>query len=440
MAQLLDARGLALAGATRAALAHYEQALAACLSWRPGADALLDAALAEAPSFSMARVLQAWLRAASRDPRVVRSARPLLEAAAASPMGDLERAHLAALERVLDDDYEGATQRLGAALEARPRDLLALSVAGGLDHLGGRADRLLARIERVLPAWPSDLPGFHSVLAMHAFALVECGHDGLAEQRVHAALALDEHDVRALHAMAHVFEMTDRPAAGARWLAARASAWGRGTGVSAHCEWHMALFHLAQGDAAAALAVYDGRIRAGDAAELAPLLDAATLLWRLRLRGVDGGARWAALAEAWAPHIDDAFCSFNDLHAMLAFVGARDWTRAQALERVLRHSQQRATRHGESTRQLGLAACRGVMAFGRDDMPQAIALLARLPTQAQGLGGSHAQRDVMHLTLLAALERVRRPSRRAAHVTPVGNETLDTRRATVRSATAMHAA
>lgn len=432
MALLTDARGQALSGATPAALPHYEGALAAFLSWRSGADVLLDAALAQAPAFTMALLLKAWSMAGSRDARRVRAAQPVLQAAAALPADDNERRHLAAIGHVLGDDYEAAAAVLGSALEARPRDVLALSVVCAMDYLGGAAERLRARIEHVLPAWPSDLPSYHSVCAMHAFGLVECGEVEHAEETAHVALALDEGNARAHHAMAHVFEMTDRPEAGARWMNTHVQRWSRGTVVATHCWWHLALFHLAQGAEAAALAVYDGHIRAGDPAapaELSDLIDASALLWRLRLRGVDGGARWTALADAWAAHIDDGFCSFNDLHAMLAFVGAQDWARAQALEQVLMRSQLRATRHGQSTRQLGLAACRGVMAFGRADLPRAIALLASLPAHAHRPGGSHAQRDVMHLTLLAAVERVRRPWRRVTRADKASTETHETRQA-----------
>ncbi len=69
--------------------------------------------------------------------------------------------------------------------------------------------------------------------------------------------------------------------------------------------------------------------------------------------------------RAWAPTIDDGFCSFNDLHAMLAFVGARDWIRAQRLELALAEAASLPTRYGETTRQLGLPACRALIAFGR---------------------------------------------------------------------------
>jgi hypothetical protein len=51
------------------------------------------------------------------------------------------------------------------------------------------------------------------------------------------------------------------------------------------------------------------------------------------------------------------------------------------------------------------------MAFGRGDDAAAIKLLARLPSIAHRLGGSHAQRDVLHLTLQHAVQRARRPSR-----------------------------
>ena len=55
----------------------------------------------------------------------------------------------------------------------------------------------------------------------------------------------------------------------------------------------------------------------------------------------DTGGRGLALverlADAWGAHIDDAYCSFNDIHAMLAFVGARHGPLAQQLEdRLLR--------------------------------------------------------------------------------------------------------
>jgi hypothetical protein len=204
--------------------------------------------------------------------------------------------------------------------------------------------------------------------------------------------------------------MTERSGAGLRWMGQHTAGWDLNSVVATHCCWHLALFHLAQGRIDRALDLYDRRIGAGHTTEVADLIDASALLWRIDLQGGDAGERWSALASAWSPHVEDGFCSFNDIHAMLAFVGASDWNNAARLELALTKSGLRPTRHGLTTLQLGLTACRALVAFGRGDAALAAALLASLPGSAHRLGGSHAQRDVLHLTMQHALERLRRSS------------------------------
>ena len=408
-----DARGSAITGATPVALQAYEHALALFQSWRQGVEAPLARALRDAPRFVMAHVLQAYMLVGSRDPSRIRSARPLLTHVAGMPANEVERLHLAALASVLDDDYEGARAMLGTVLRLQPRDVLALQVAHAFDHVTGDATCLRDRVAAVLPAWSATLPGYDAVLAMHAFGLEECGEYERAEQVARAALALNPANARAHHVMAHVFEMTARPETGIRWMNEHVTRWGVDTTVATHGHWHLALFHLALGETDRALALYDRCVRRGHSTEVTDLIDAAGLLWRIQLQEGDTGPRPAELAEAWAAHTDDAFCTFNDLHAMLAFVAARDWVRVQRLERVLAQSQARQTRHGLTTRQFGLSACRALAAFGCGDDTVAITLLARLPVQAHRIGGSQAQRDVLDLTLQRALARVRRPVERA---------------------------
>jgi tetratricopeptide (TPR) repeat protein len=297
--------------------------------------------------------------------------------------------------------------------------VLALQVVHAFDYVTGDIVRMRDHVAGVLSAWSSNVPGYHAVLAMHAFALGECGDYERAEQFAHDALALNPADARAHHVMAHVFEMTGRARAGARWMNDHIHKWHAGTVVATHCWWHVALFHLTEGQIDRALELYDHRVRAGHSNEIADLIDAAALLWRIELQSRDTGKRWNELAGAWAPHIDDGFCSFNDLHAMLGFVGARDWDRAHQLELALAKRHSLPTRHGATTRLLGLPACRALIAFGRGNYPLAIALLASLPAIAHRLGGSHAQRDVLNLTLQHAVERVRRPHRRLTAATEI---------------------
>ena len=424
---IVDARGYSISGATSTAVEAYERSLATFQSWRSGADAPLALALQEAPSFVMAHVLQAYLFLSSRDPGRVRLAHPVLARAAELPTNERERLHLAAIQAALADHYDRAKARWSELLSRYPRDVLALQAAHAFDYITGDLDRMNDRVASVLPAWSTELPGYHAVLAMHAFSLEECGEYGRAEEAALAALALNPFDARAHHAMAHVFEMSERPEAGVRWMNKHFNAWGVDTVVSTHCWWHLALFHLAQGQLDHAVALYDERVRAGHSIEISDMIDASALLWRVHLLGGNIGARWGELADAWEPTIGDAFCSFNDVHAMLSFVGARDWDRARRLELAVHRAASLPTRYGETTRLLGLPACRALIAFGRRNDNVAIGLLAALPAQAHRLGGSHAQRDVLTLTLRHAIERVRWATRRfgtmqlriAAQVSPL---------------------
>ena len=401
-----DARGCPLSGATEPALQAYEAALAAFQNWRRGAESLLEAALREAPEFVMVHVLQAYLLVCSRDPRRVRAAVPVVASLHALPAHAWERGHIAALHALLADDIDRAKSHLSELLRLQPRDVLALQVAHAFDYLSGDLPQLQGRVAAVLPAWSPRLPGYGTVLAMHAFGLEESGDYAGATQAALAALQINPLDARAHHVMAHVHEMSARPVAGLQWMHERAAGWALDTTVATHCHWHLALYHLALGRPDRALAAHDQHIRGNGSCEVSDLIDASALLWRVELIGADVGPRWVGLSAAWSEHIDDAYCSFNDIHAMLAFVGARDWHHAQRLVDRLVRSAAQPTRHGQTTRLLGLDACRALLAYGRGEHAGVVQRLSRLPPSAHRLGGSHAQRDVLQLTLRRSLDRM----------------------------------
>jgi hypothetical protein len=411
---LIDARGLPISGATPAALDAYERAASDFLHWRHGAEHALAVALDRAPGFAMAHVLAAWMQVAGRDPAGVARARPLLAHAAALPLNARERHHVSALVAAIQfDDTELAKSHLRAALRMAPRDALALQVLHSLDYLTGDSAAMHAQVASVLPAWSAQMPGYSAVLAMHAFALGEIGDHARSEANASTALAINPLEVRAHHAMAHVFEMTQRPAVGAAWMRAHAAHWRSGTAVSTHAWWHVALFELARGAVGEALDIYDQHIHVAGTPAIGDLIDASSLLWRIKLHGGSTGGRFRELAGAWAPRIEDAYCSFSDIHAMLAFIGAGESGLSHRLEHSLRRHEHRPTRYGATTRLVGLPASRALLAFGQGHAARASDLLARLPLLAHRLGGSQAQRDVLRLTELKARQRAgerRRPA------------------------------
>ena len=94
----------------------------------------------------------------------------------------------------------------------------------------------------------------------------------------------------------------------------------------------MALYLLEAGRLADALAIYDAHIHNADSMGVPlEMLDASALLWRLVLDGEDTGGRFGPLADAWASRALDApWYAFNDLHAVMALVGAGRLDEAKA--------------------------------------------------------------------------------------------------------------
>ena len=396
-----DFRGQRLTGASEKALDFYEHAWESLWLQRGDALDLARAAFAEAPAFVAARQMAATLLLFSRDPRDFAAGQAAVARFSIMPMNAREQTHTAALVAASTGDYLRASALYDRILNQAPRDVLALWAAQVIDYYVGSSQSLRGRVERVLPHWSASTPGYHAVLAMLAFGLEECGDYPAAEQAARRALELEPRDLRARHALAHVFEMQGRAAEGARWMA---SVDAEGPTAN-HLWWHLALYHLQLERPEQALGVYDRRMRLEG---LAQLIDASALLWRLHLAGLDVGIWFVPLARRWSVHAEDAYCAFNDLHAMMAFVGAGRWS---AADRLLRAQERRLARAAganyDMTRLVGLPACRALDAFGRGRFAEAETLLRALPPVAHRIGGSHAQRDVLQLTRAAAAARRR---------------------------------
>jgi hypothetical protein len=135
------------------------------------------------------------------------------------------------------------------------------------------------------------------------------------------------------------------------------------------------------------------------------MIDASALLWRLSLRGVDVGARWAAIADNWAPVAGVGSYAFNEFHAMMAFVGSGREDAQQAVIDSLERAGAGAGDTAAFAREVGLDAALAIQAFGQGRYADTVRLLRPLRSYAHRFGGSHAQRDLLDLTLIEAAKR-----------------------------------
>jgi tetratricopeptide (TPR) repeat protein len=332
-------------------------------------------------------------------------ARECAAAAKALPGTDRERRHAEAAALVAAGRWRDGGRALEDLSAAYPRDALALQAGHQVDFFTGDSRMLRDRITRVLPAWSRSVPGYHAVLGMHAFGLEETGDYAQAERQGRLAVELEPRDSWGWHAVAHVMEMRHVPRDGIAWLEPGAPTWSRGSFLGVHNWWHLALYHLELDQIDDVLRLYDQSIGGPGSTVVLDMVDCSALLWRLHLRGVDVGARWSALAERWAPIAGAGNYAFNDLHAMMAFVGAgREREQREVLD-AQRAAVARDDDNAAFTSEVGHPAALAVQAFGAGNFGEAVRLLRPLRSTAHRFGGSHAQRDVIDLTLIEAARR-----------------------------------
>ncbi|MBM3511390.1 MAG: tetratricopeptide repeat protein [Alphaproteobacteria bacterium] len=401
-----DRRGDEVTGATPEALDTFEAALAGFQCYAGDPLALLDRAAATAPGFAMAHLFRADLLLSGTEGPSLAPARASIAAGAAHARTARERLHVAAATALADGRFEDAVERFEDILLEHPRDALALEMAHIFDFFRGDARNLRDRVVRVLPAWSEQVPGYHALLGMLAFGLEETGDYARAEDTGRRALDLNPRDAWAHHAVAHVLEMQGRAADGVKWMREREAEWAPDNFFAVHNWWHLALFHLDQDHIAAVKALYQERIRAKPSTVVLEMIDAAALLWRLYLRGVPIEPQfWTDIAATWTPLIEDGNYAFNDVHALMAFLGAgRSDLVAQQLA-TLKRAAAGSGSNAPMAARVGVPVGEALIAFAAGDYARTIERLRPLRAYAQIFGGSHAQRDLLDLTLIEAASR-----------------------------------
>ncbi len=401
-----DAQGHRLTGASAAAVAAYDQAVRAFNLVHGDAVGLFEAAFEAAPGLVMAYLGKAWVLALANDPGLMTAAEALVETARSLSVNEREQAHLLALSHLVGGSRAAAVAVLDRHLMHYPFDLVAHQAAALIDGFLGRFPLVRDRSARALPLWSKDQPGYGTLLAFHGFGLEEAGDYARAEDRSRAAAELEPLSFWPHHTVAHVMEMTGRPEDGLGWMLAREAQWATpGHLNQVHLWWHRALFHLELGQYDAALALYDGPIRATQRPAALSLTNAAALLWRLDAIGVDTGERWPELAALWQGHADGKCLVFADIHAAMAELRAGE---ARAVEQRLAAMRQTAASSAEAAglyRTVGIPVVEGFAAFHRGAWADAVELLLPVRFDLWQIGGSHAQRDVVDWTLTEAATR-----------------------------------
>jgi len=381
-----------------AALEAYDQAVDCQLHAWPGALAAVEQALEQAPDFALAHSTRALLlQSAGRGAEAREASKQALLFAKA--VTEREQSHVGIINLMLEGRSMVALQNVRAHAERWPNDCLIMSLAlgaFGLITFSGQADHDQQRfdfVQKLITHYPSDHPW---LLSHRGWVLIETNQAEAGLPFVSRSLEVRTANGNAAHVMMHArFERNEPELAiefANKWLAQ----YPETAMLFGHVHWHTALCELELGYTEQAihrlLTVIEPHL--AYAPPLVGMTDTASLLWRLKLQGLND-LNWA-VAEKFAL---DKFANggnvFAELHLAMLAAGTGQLNALNACRvRIQKHAD---AGHGGAPS--ALAWVDGLASWLARDVSTSRQALNECVKHSVSVGGSHAQRTVLELSL-----------------------------------------
>jgi tetratricopeptide (TPR) repeat protein len=393
-----DAYGLPVSTSSDAAMDAYDRGVRSLLGF--GADTIdrFREAIGHDPEFALAR---AALGVALYLDEKIPEGRAAMEAASAAlpRLSERERRHVEVLALWVSGRGNDAIGPMKEILAEHPRDVVLIQRLYFIYFWQGRSAEMLELTRSVLDAFDDD----SYVQGLHAFSLEENRRFAEALPLAERAMARNPRDAWAVHAMAHVHYERGDNARGIEALPPGIHPCDHLGYFRNHLLWHLALMHLAAGSYERVRRLFES-VFGGIPIDIASdLQDSVSLAWRLDLCGRPDPARWAQLGSAARRWLDQPLLLFHDLHVGMALAASGDWPAAELqLERLRARSVKTRNR---TLPEVVVPLLEGLHAFVRGDYATAAGLMEPIQDRVVEVGGSHAQREVFHDTLLVAALR-----------------------------------
>jgi tetratricopeptide (TPR) repeat protein len=407
--ELKDAYGNPVSSSSRAAVDAYDGGVRALLGF--GADAIdrFRAAVAADPGFVLARAaLGVSLYLDEKLPEGRAEMDTAATPAGSARLTPREKRHVEALALWIGGRSGDAVRLMHEILAEHPRDMVLMQRLYYIYFWQGRSAEMLKMTSSVLHALGDD--GF--MLGYHAFALEENYRFDEALAFAERAIAANERDAWAVHTLAHILYERGENDRGVEALPPRIHPCDHLGYFRNHLLWHLALMHLAEGRYDRVRKLFESVFGGLDITVGSDLQDSVALAWRLDLYGQPDPRRWQRLGPAARGWLDMPLLLFHDLHVGMALSASGDWEGAELqLERLRARSKK--TRNA-TLPEVVVPLLEGLHAFSRGEYARSAALMEPLADRIVEVGGSHAQREVFHDTLLEAALRAGESGRAGA--------------------------
>jgi tetratricopeptide (TPR) repeat protein len=412
-----DQHGLAISTTTDEGARAFDTAISAFLKYRVDLPHKVKALTQADPDFAFGHCLSGALAMLSYKQANVAAAAKALEAARAAEhhANPRERAHIKALDLWVGGRMDRALDVWDQIIAEYPTDILAFRLAHFGHFWSGQPQAMRASVDQALPHWTAELPAYGTMLSCKCFAYEECGDYGPAEQAGLAALEIDRGDFWGAHGVAHVMEMQGRHREGIDLLKRLEPHWEGGSNIVHHLWWHRSMFHLERREFDAVLDLYDNKFRnLGSALTTAQpdvyidVQNAASMLFRLELNGVDVGDRWIEIADKAEARIGDCLSAFTLPHWMMALAATDRDEAANRMLDLMRGYGNADSAPDAIVRTIAAPVSEAVLAHRKRDYARAVDLVRPVLDDMVRLGGSHAQQDVLEQMFLSAALKAQR--------------------------------
>ncbi|XP_032379918.1 tetratricopeptide repeat protein 38 isoform X1 [Etheostoma spectabile] len=409
--------GLPLSTSSNEACKLYDAILTQFVKWRNdetlgGFEGCISAIQEADPNFVMGHVISTGLELVSTtsstrlNERLASAVRQTVELANSQDISPREKLHVKAMELFSRGHFPKACDAWEDILVDHPTDMLALKFAHDAYFYMGAQTQMRDSVARVLPHWKPHMPLFSYLKGLYSFGLLETRLYDQAEKVAMEGLALTPDDAWAVHSVAHVYEMKAEMDKGLKFMESREKDWQVSDVLASHNYWHWALYFIEKGQYEAALQIYDSQVfrRCKATGSMLDTVDACSMLWRLEMEGVCVKDRWRELLQVTQPHTDDHVTLFNDMHFLMASLGAKESGTSQ---RLLEGLQELAKDPGDNQQHqlagtIGVPMCQAIMEYDQGNYNRAVELLYPLRYRVVDIGGSDAQRDIFNQLLIHA--------------------------------------
>lgn len=290
-----------------------------------------------------------------------------------------------------------------------PEDIAALKFTEFLYFCKGQefeASRFLHTTEGCLAKLQQD-PFF---LSMYSFALELTGNLSKAKEMAQIAIEQQTYNPWAHHTLTHVYMKEGDIEPGIKLFEAYAPLWKHSSHlIESHNLWHLSLFYWENQQEDLALQVYERADWKYQAETIMEEIDAAALLWRLEMSGLDVTPYWKELAVSVQKQKNLGWIPFSSVQLLYTLQRAGETQRVQEhLQEISLWVSQQKEEEQKIWKQTGFPLMEGCIFFAQQNYQKTLDCLEPILLSIGCIGGSDAQVDLFHQCYLRSLIETKR--------------------------------